>query len=106
MLRRFYYWLIGRDYKTNELADRWGCPRIWVTCVHCGAQRWRLPPHNMNPCPLVKQMADSAGMKFDAERNLSIRSGQQLEQVSRFFEQQFEQFQQFEPGEEEEDESE
>jgi hypothetical protein len=97
-MSRFKNFLLGRNHAMNDVGDQLGAPRIWVVCPHCGAQDWRVPPHGIGePCPLVKSLSDSFGLKFDAERMATLRSGHQMEQVSRLFEQQF-----LQPEEEEE----
>jgi hypothetical protein len=66
----------------NQAADELGVPEQWVVCPLCGKQAWRLPPHGYaEPCPIVVDMAEAAGLKFDAERNAMIRVGQQMEQM-------------------------
>ena len=82
--------LRGLDPEWNELADRMGAPYDYIVCPHCGAQRWRLPPHNLSPCPLVERMSESFGLKFDAERNQTIVASQHLVAVSRFMQEEME----------------
>lgn len=71
------------------LADELGLPDEWRVCAHCGEQSWRLAPHMFDPCPFVKEMADAAGLKLDAERMTALRTGTHLEQLSRFFQENF-----------------
>lgn len=81
--------LLGIHQELNELSDELGAPRAWVVCPHCGAQGWRLPPHGIaKACPIVKSMTDSVGLKFDAERNFTITSRQQMERFTQLFEEQ------------------
>jgi hypothetical protein len=68
------------------LADLLGWPRQWIVCPHCGEHSWRIPPHLFEPCPLVVDAAQTAGLKMDAERNQAIRSAQTLENQWRAFE--------------------
>jgi hypothetical protein len=65
----------------DDIANTCGLPRIWLCCPHCGAQSWRLPPHVFEPCPLVIEMAQSEGLKIDAERMTAVRAGVQIETV-------------------------
>lgn len=62
------------------LADAVGWPKEWLICPSCAAFSWRLPPHGLGePCPLSESMAQSAGLKLDAERSTAIRTGVILE---------------------------
>jgi hypothetical protein len=68
----------------DRLADAFALPRQWIVCGHCGAWGWRVPPHGFTePCPLVIQMTETAGLKFDAERSTTIRAGIQMEEITR-----------------------
>lgn len=67
----------------NQLGDDVGWPRAWVVCPHCGKQSWRVPPHGVEPCPIVAQTAEQLGMRFDAERMAAVRSGVHLEEATR-----------------------
>lgn len=91
MLKELLYRLHLRpDPTINAIADRLGAPDEYVVCPHCGAQDWRVPPHGLGePCPVVEKMADSAGLKFDAERMNTIRAGHQMETLQRFLEEHF-----------------
>lgn len=72
----------------DKIGDRFRLPREWVHCTHCGAYSWRIPPHALDPCPLVVEMSESAGLKMDAERTTAIKSGVQLEEFMRMMQQQ------------------
>jgi hypothetical protein len=72
-----------------DLADALGLPPEWRVCAHCGEQSWRLAPHMFDPCPFVKDMANAAGLKFDAERMTAIRTGAHLEELTRFVRENF-----------------
>lgn len=76
------------------LADYLGWPDDWVVCPSCSAHSWRMPPHIFDPCPMLVEMAQSAGLKMDAERSAAIRSGVTLEAqaqaLQKLFEQAFE----------------
>lgn len=82
-------WLLSRlgiptDRSWRELnrnADAFALPREWVVCPHCGAQSWRLPPHALEPCPIVVQLSDAMGIKIDADRSAAIRMGVTTEQM-------------------------
>lgn len=74
----------------DDLADSFDLPREWVVCSHCGQQGWRFPPHQFDPCPLVLQMAEVAGLKYDAERATSVRMGVHMEELTRMMRQQME----------------
>lgn len=74
----------------DEVGDRFRLPREWIHCAHCGAYAWRLPPHGLDPCPLVVEITESAGLKLDAERSTAIRSGVQIEELSRLLKLQIE----------------
>lgn len=68
-----------------ELADRMGWPQEWLICDHCGEHSWRIPPHVFDPCPLVVETIQTAGLKMDAERNQAIAAGHALrEQLDAF----------------------
>jgi hypothetical protein len=67
----------------NDVTDELGFPREFVICPHCSAQSWRLPPHGSGPCPLVVQMAEQLGMRFDAERMQAIRMGVHMEESTK-----------------------
>ena len=67
----------------DKQCDEFGLPRQWIVCPNCGAQSWRLPPHGFESCPIVIQMAESAGMKFDAERSSALRLGVHMEEMTR-----------------------
>jgi hypothetical protein len=73
----------------NRIADEVELPREYVVCPHCGLHSWRLPPHGKEPCPLVQQMAEQLGLRFDAERMQAIRAGVHMEEstkaLHRFF---------------------
>lgn len=58
-----------------RLADEMGWPKQWLICQHCGEHGWRVPPHIFDPCPLVVETMEAAGLKMDAERNQAIQSG-------------------------------
>jgi len=58
-------------------------PRAWVVCPSCGEQGWVLPPHGIDPCPLVIQAAQDLGLKFDAERMAAVRAGVSMEETSK-----------------------
>jgi hypothetical protein len=68
----------------DAFADIMRYPHIWLVCPFCGAQSYRLPPHAQNPCPV----AESQGLKLDAERNAAVRMGQQMEEATRFIREQ------------------
>jgi hypothetical protein len=75
---------IGDYYRErNNMAREWGLPRQWVVCASCGEQDWVLPPHGLEPCPLVIQMTEQVGLKIDAERMASVRVGVGMEEVTR-----------------------
>lgn len=63
----------------NKLADVLGWPKDWIVCPHCSAHSWRIPPHTFDPCPLIVEMSESAGLKMDAERSTAIRAGVTME---------------------------
>ena len=67
----------------DRTCDSFGLPRQWIVCPHCGQQSWRLPPHGFDPCPIIQAVAETAGMKFEAERSTSIRAGVQMEEMTR-----------------------
>lgn len=70
--------------KLNSIADQYELPDLWIYCPMCGAQGWRLPPHGiLEPCPMVKEMYESAGLKFDAERSTALRMGIGMEEAAR-----------------------
>ena len=71
--------------QSMQLADELGLPNEWRVCTHCGEQSWRLAPHMFDPCPFVVEMAETAGLKFDAERMTAIRAGMQMEQMTKIF---------------------
>lgn len=77
----------------TALADYLGWPDDWVVCPSCSAHSWRMPPHIFDPCPMLVEMAQSAGLKMDAERSAAIRTGVTLEAqaqaLQRLFEQAF-----------------
>lgn len=68
-----------------ELADRMGWPKTWLTCDHCGEYAWRVPPHIFEPCPLVVETMQTAGLKMDAERNQAIATGVAMRQQMEAF---------------------
>ena len=74
----------------DGLANSLGLPRQWIVCPSCGQQGWRFPPHQFDPCPLVLQMAEVTGLKFDAERATSVRMGVHMEELTRMMRQQME----------------
>ena len=57
------------------MANALGYPEEWIVCDHCGAYGWRIPPHVYDPCPLVVQTVEAAGLKMDTERNQTIAAG-------------------------------
>lgn len=61
-----------------------GYPRMWLVCPGCALQSYRLPPHGANPCPI----AQSAGLKLDAERMTAIQLRQQMEEATRLIREQ------------------
>ena len=67
----------------NAIARTSKISRAWVVCPSCGEQGWVLPPHGLDPCPLVIQAAQDLGLKFDAERSASIRAGLSMEDIAR-----------------------
>ena len=69
-----------RDWDT--CAEELGLPKEWRVCAHCGEQSWRFPPHLLNPCPFVVEMAEAAGMKMDAERMQAVRAGVNIEAIT------------------------
>jgi hypothetical protein len=71
--------------QSMQLADELGLPAEWRVCTHCGEQSWRLAPHMFDPCPFVVEMANSAGLKFDAERMTAIRAGAHMEEMTRIY---------------------
>ena len=73
----------------DALGDELSLPRQWVACPNCGQQGWRIPPHAFEPCPLVVQTAEAAGMKFDADRMAALRLGVQAEELTKLFKAQF-----------------
>lgn len=75
----------------SALANAIGWPKEWLICPSCAAFSWRLPPHGLGEaCPLSESMAQSAGLKLDAERSTAIRTGvvleTQAEAMSQFIE--------------------
>lgn len=94
-MRRFLNRLLGRATnpewaQMDALADTFALPRQWIVCPHCGQQSWRLPPHAFEPCPVVSSMAETAGLKFDAERSSAVRMGVHMEEMTRALRQMFE----------------
>ena len=67
----------------NVIARSSKVPRAWVVCPSCGEQGWVLPPHGIDPCPLVIQAAQDLGLKFDAERMAAVRAGVSMEETSK-----------------------
>lgn len=68
----------------DDMADSFALPRQWIVCAHCGAWGWRVPPHGfVEPCPMITQVAEATGLKFDAERSATIRAGVQFEEMTR-----------------------
>jgi hypothetical protein len=67
----------------NANAKLWGVPEQWIVCPACSAQSWVLPPHGLDPCPLVVQGMEQLGLKFDAERMAAIRTGVSVEEMTR-----------------------
>lgn len=70
--------------RLNTIADQFGLPDQWIHCPMCGAQGWRLPPHGIiEPCPVAREMFESAGLKMDAERSTALRVGIGMEEAAR-----------------------
>lgn len=67
----------------TAMADLCGLPREWRACAHCGEQNWVLPPHGLEPCPLVVQTMEQLGLKIDAERTMALRTGIGIEEMTR-----------------------
>jgi hypothetical protein len=67
----------------DSMADLADLPREWLICPSCSEFGWRFPPHSFKPCPLVVGMAESAGLKFDAERMAAVRAGVHLEDMGK-----------------------
>lgn len=65
----------------NQMAEEWELEKQWLVCPSCSAQSYVMPPHGMDPCPLVVQMMEGLGMKFDAERMAAIRTGVGFEEI-------------------------
>lgn len=72
-----------RLWQTERLlADAAGMPDEYVKCEFCGGQAWRFPPHGLEqPCPYVVQVFEAQGMKMEADRMLSVRSGVHMEEL-------------------------
>src|SRR3990172_10986506 len=72
------------DYyaQRNAMAREWDLPRQWVICPNCGEQDWVLPPHGLEQCPLLIQMAEQMGLKIDAERMMAVRTGINIEEMT------------------------
>jgi hypothetical protein len=82
--RRAQLDLVDVHYRErNAMAAEWDLPRAWVVCPTCGEQDWVLPPHGMEPCPLVTQMAEGMGIKIDAERNMALRTSVSIEEMAK-----------------------
>jgi hypothetical protein len=79
-----------------EITVRMNFPREWIVCHFCGESGWGIHPHYGVPCPIAAGMAESAGMKMDAERTTTIRMGTQMEEATRMMRKHF--------GEEDDDE--
>ncbi len=67
----------------NELARTCELPEQWIICPNCGTQAWVLPPHGLDPCPIVVQAMEQLGMKLDAERMTAVRTGVSIEEITR-----------------------
>lgn len=67
----------------NAIARTSRLPRAWIICPSCGEQSWVLPPHGLEACPLVVQAAEQVGLKFDAERMMAVRTGVNIEEMTK-----------------------
>jgi hypothetical protein len=88
ILRRSHLW--RKKTEGEEWMNEMGFPRKWVVCPSCSAMNWRIPPHNFESCPLVLKAAEAAGLKFDAERNMAVRTGVHMEELTRLIREQME----------------
>lgn len=75
-------WL-GPWMELESAADLMDIPHEWIVCPMCAEFFWRFPPHGFNPCPLAVGMADSAGLKMDAERMTAVKAGVHLEDMGK-----------------------
>jgi hypothetical protein len=76
--------LLDAHYRDlNAMAIEWDLPQAWVVCPHCGEQAWVMPPHGMEPCPLIVQTAEQLGTRIDAERMMAVRTGINIEEMSK-----------------------
>lgn len=75
-------WL-GPWMELDSMADLMEIPHEWLICPMCAEFSWRLPPHGFKPCPLAIGMADSAGLKLDAERMTAVRAGVHFDEMSK-----------------------
>lgn len=75
-------WL-GPWMELENLADLMELPHEWIVCPVCAEFFWRFPPHGFSPCPIATGMAESAGLKLDAERMTAVRAGVHLEEMSK-----------------------
>ena len=85
----------------DSMADVMGIPEEWLICPMCAEFSWRIPPHGFNPCPIAVGMAESAGLKLDAERMTAVRAGVQFEEMSKAMRAHIQEFGL--PGEEDDD---
>lgn len=67
----------------NRCARAFGLPRQWIVCPLCGEQSWVFPPHLLSPCPFVVESAELIGHKLDAERMMAVRTGVNIEEMTK-----------------------
>ena len=67
----------------TSIAHSAGLPLEWKACACCNETSWVFPPHGSQPCPLVVQIAEQLGLKFDAERMQAVRTGVNMEEIAR-----------------------
>ena len=73
----------------SEIAIRMSFPKDWIVCQFCGEAGWGIHPHYGNPCPIAHGMAESAGLKMDAERATAARMGLQMEEATKMIRKHF-----------------
>lgn len=88
----------------DGIADLMGIPEGWVVCPMCAEFSWRLPPHGFKPCPIAVGMAESTGLKLDAERMTAVRAGVHFEEMSKAVREHIDEFGLPEEVEDDEDE--